>query len=750
MNSSLLSGLNPEQRAAVELPAQSALILAGAGSGKTRVLTTRIAYLISTGAVSPHGILAVTFTNKAAKEMVTRLSAMLPINMRGMWIGTFHGLCNRMLRAHHREANLPQTFQILDSGDQLSAIKRLMKAMNVDDEKFPPREVQSFISSSKEQGLRASEVEAYDPYTRRKVEIFAEYDTQCQREGVVDFSELLLRCYELLSRNAALREHYQERFKHILVDEFQDTNKLQYQWLKLLAGIPLSNSLPQAGERTNVSLRDHSSTSALFAVGDDDQSIYAFRGANVGNMQALTRDFHVENVIKLEQNYRSHGNILEAANVLISNNRNRLGKNLWTSENGGEQLRVYEAATDVDEAAFIVDEIKQLKSEGINLREIALLYRSNAQSRVLEHALVSAGLSYRVYGGLRFFERQEIKHALAYLRLMENTDDDNALLRIINFPTRGIGARSIEQLQEAAKMNSTTLWDAAARAGGKVSAFVALIESLRSATRELPLPEIMDHVLHHSGLVAHYQNETGVKKREAEERLENLNELVNAATLFVHENEDDSLTSFLTHASLEAGEHQAGDQDDALHLMTVHSAKGLEFHTVFITGLEEGLFPHQNSQREDGGLDEERRLMYVAITRARRRLYLSFAQSRMLHGQVSYGMASSFLRELPEGLLHWITPRVTQRNSFASFGYSAPFTPSSPPVSVEGVQNSAPVQRASSGSVWRIGQRVFHQKFGEGVITGVEGSGADARVQVNFKRAGSKWLALEYAKLTAV
>ena len=757
MNSHLLSGLNPEQRQAVPLPHQSALILAGAGSGKTRVLTTRIAYLISSGAVSPHGILAVTFTNKAAKEMVTRLTAMLPINTRGMWIGTFHGLCNRMLRAHFREANLPQTFQILDSGDQLSAIKRLMKAMNVDDEKFPPREVQNFISGSKEQGLRASEVEAYDPYTRRKVEIFAEYDAQCQREGVVDFSELLLRCYELLSRNAALREHYQERFKHILVDEFQDTNKLQYQWLKLLAGVgekrPLPNPLPLhpsplcgggvGGEGANAA------PAALFAVGDDDQSIYAFRGANVGNMQELTRDFHVQNVIKLEQNYRSHGNILDAANALISNNRNRLGKNLWTAENGGELLRVYEAATDVDEAAFIVDEIKQLKSEGVNLREIALLYRSNAQSRVLEHALVSAGLSYRVYGGLRFFERQEIKHALAYLRLMENTDDDNALLRIINFPTRGIGARSIEQLQEAAKQNNTTLWDAAARAGGKVSAFVALIESLRSATRELPLPEIMEHVLHHSGLVAHYESEkaSSAKRREAEERLENLNELVNAATLFVYENEDDTLTAFLTHASLEAGEHQAGDQDDALHLMTVHSAKGLEFHTVFITGLEEGLFPHQNSQREDGGLDEERRLMYVAITRARRRLYLSFAQSRMLHGQVSYGMASSFLRELPEELLHWITPRVTQRNSFAA-GYLTPNPPQSP--LIKGEANSPPLTRGGREGLWRIGQRVFHQKFGEGVITGVEGSGADGRVQVNFKRAGSKWLALEYAKLTAV
>jgi len=716
MNSSLLSGLNPEQRAAVELPAQSALILAGAGSGKTRVLTTRIAYLINTGSASPHGILAVTFTNKAAKEMVTRLSAMLPINTRGMWIGTFHGLCNRMLRAHHREANLPQTFQILDSGDQLSAIKRLMKAMNVDDEKYPPREVQNFISGSKEQGLRASEVEAYDPYTRRKVEVFAEYDAQCQREGVVDFSELLLRSYELLQRNAQLREHYQERFRHILVDEFQDTNPLQYRWLKLLAG----------------------KNNALFAVGDDDQSIYAFRGANVGNMQELLRDFHVENVIKLEQNYRSHGNILDAANALISNNRSRLGKNLWTAESGGEQLRVYEAATDVDEAAFIVDEIRQLHAEGINLREIALLYRSNAQSRVLEHALVSAGLSYRVYGGLRFFERQEIKHALAYLRLMENTDDDNALLRIINFPTRGIGARSIEQLQEAAKMNSTALWDAAARAGGKVSAFVALIESLRSATRELPLPEIIDHVLEHSGLAAHYRNETGAKKREAEERLENLNELVNAATLFVHENEDDSLTSFLTHASLEAGEHQAGDQDDALHLMTVHSAKGLEFHTVFITGLEEGLFPHQNSQREDGGLDEERRLMYVAITRARRRLYLSFAQSRMLHGQVSYGMASSFLRELPEGLLHWLTPRFAARKSFDSY------LPAATSAAAPSFGGGAPPTHSSP---WRIGQRVFHQKFGEGTITGVEGGGADGRVQVNFKRAGSKWLALEYAKL---
>jgi ATP-dependent DNA helicase UvrD/PcrA len=706
----ILAGLNPPQREAVTLPAQSALVLAGAGSGKTRVLTTRIAWLISTGQSSPHSILAVTFTNKAAKEMLTRLSAMLPINTRGMWIGTFHGLCNRMLRAHYREANLPQTFQILDSADQLAAIKRLMKAMNVDDEKFPPREMQWFISGNKEQGLRASEVETYDPYTRRKVEIFAEYDVQCQREGVVDFAELLLRCYELLSRDQPLREHYQSRFRHILVDEFQDTNPLQYRWLKLLA------------DREN----------ALFAVGDDDQSIYAFRGANVGNMQELLHDFHVDNVIKLEQNYRSHGNILDAANALISRNRNRLGKNLWTEAHKGEPLRVYEAPTDIDEARFIVEEIQQLQREGVNLSEIALLYRSNAQSRVLEHSLVSAGLAYRVYGGLRFFERQEIKHALAYLRLIHNPGDDTALLRVINFPTRGIGARSIEQLQESARTHNTSLWEAAAHAGGKVTAFVGLIEMMRNDARNLPLPEIVDHVLQHSGLVTHYQNETGAKKREAQERLENLNELITAATMFVHEREDDSLTSFLTHAALEAGELQAESGADALHLMTVHAAKGLEFHTVFVTGLEEGLFPHQNSIDSDGGLDEERRLMYVALTRARRRLYLTFAQSRMLHGQVHYGMASSFLRELPEEVMRWITPPMTApRQTFADMAPAALI----PPVSASG---------------WNIGQRVFHQKFGEGVIISVKGGGIDGQVQVNFKHAGTKWLALEYAKLSVL
>ncbi|CAH1201218.1 DNA helicase II [Candidatus Nitrotoga sp. BS] len=719
-----LSGLNPEQRAAVILPEQSALILAGAGSGKTRVLTTRIAWLISTGQVSPHGILAVTFTNKAAREMLLRLSAMLSINIRGLWMGTFHGLCNRMLRAHHLEAMLPQTFQILDSGDQLASIKRLMKALNVDDEKYPPREVQNFISKNKEQGLRAHEVEAFDPYTRRRVEIFAAYDEQCQREGVVDFSELLLRCYELLTRNQSLREHYQSRFRHILVDEFQDTNRLQYQWLKLLAG-------------------QHN---ALFAVGDDDQSIYAFRGANVGNMQELTRDFHVQNVIKLEQNYRSHGNILDAANALIKNNLSRLGKNLWTSENKGEPLRVYEAPTDAEEARFIAEEARQLNREGIHLAEMAVLYRSNAQSRVIEHALVSAGVAYRVYGGLRFFERQEIKHALAYLRLIQNSGDDNALLRIINFPTRGIGARTIEQLQEAARAQNISLWQAAKQTSGKVAAFVTLIEMMTGATRELPLPEAIDHILLHSGLLAHYQNETGVKQREAQERLENLNELINAATLFVHENEDDSLTSFLTHAALESGESQAEANADALHLMTVHSSKGLEFHTVFMGGLEEGLFPHQNSRMADAGVDEERRLMYVAITRARRRLYLSFAQSRMLHGQVNYSLMSSFLRELPEKLLHWITPRIATRNNFSSPAYSTAFVPKPPPINMSGLGAKKCV--SVQNSPWHISQEVHHAKFGEGVIIDIEGGDSDMRVQVKFRTAGTKWLALEYAKLT--
>ncbi len=710
--SNLIANLNPPQLAAVTLPAQHALILAGAGSGKTRVLTTRIAWLIQSGQVGPFSILAVTFTNKAAKEMLTRLTSMLPINTRGMWIGTFHGLCNRLLRAHHRDANLPQLFQILDSADQLSAIKRLLKALNVDDEKFPPRDLQHFINACKEEGLRPHAVEAWDDFTRRRVALYQEYENQCQREGVVDFSELLLRSYELLERNEPVRQHYQQRFRHILVDEFQDTNTLQYRWLKLLAG----------------------GGASVFAVGDDDQSIYAFRGANVGNMRDFEREFRVENVIRLEQNYRSHGNILDAANAIIKHNADRLGKNLWTDAGAGEPIRVYSAVTDLDEARFIVDEIRALVNEGASRSEVALLYRSNAQSRVLEHALFSAGMPYRVYGGLRFFERQEIKHALGYMRLMANPDDDTAFLRVVNFPARGIGARSLEALQDVARAAGGSLYAAvpqlAGKAGSSVGAFVALIEKLKGACEGLTLPEMVEQVVELSGLRAHY-----LADREGEDRLANLDELVNAAANFVAEAEEPTLVNFLTHASLEAGEHQAEVSTDAVQLMTVHAAKGLEFDVVFLSGLEEGLFPHENSITDPKGLAEERRLMYVAVTRARQRLYLTLAQSRMLHGQTRYNLISRFVDEIPEGLTKWLTPKRGE------MGFGDYYTPSEP----------APRQAASrNGSGLRVGQVVEHAKFGQGVIVAAEGGGADARVQVNFGRHGVKWLALSIAKLTPV
>jgi len=724
--SSILEGLNPEQLEAVTLPLHSpdgeplsALVLAGAGSGKTRVLTTRIAHLIQTGQVSPQAILAVTFTNKAAREMLTRLSAMLPINTRGMWIGTFHGLCNRLLRTHCREAGLPQTFQILDAQDQLAAVKRLLKSLNADDEKFPPREVQWFINGQKEAGRRPNAAEAWDDFGRRLVEFYAAYDEQCNREGVADFAELLLRCYEVLEQNAALREHYRERFRHILVDEFQDTSPLQYRWLRLLAG----------------------GRNSVFGVGDDDQSIYAFRGASAQNMQDFQRDFPVHRLVKLERNYRSHGNILDAANALIRHNRTRLGKNLWTEDDRGEPLRVYDAATDLEEASFIVDEVKALRDEGVPLTDIAVLYRSNAQSRVLEHALFNAGVPYRVFGGLRFFERQEIKHALAYLRLATNPEDDNALLRVVNVPARGIGARTLEQLQEEARAGNVTLWQAAVRKaetarskteGRGLPAFVALVQTLREGSPGLSLPEIVDQVVARSGLVEMYRGE-----REGADRIENLEELVNAAAGFVMEAEDDSLTAFLTHAALEAGEHQAASGTEALQMMTAHSAKGLEFHTVFVSGLEEGLFPHENSRNDAGGLEEERRLMYVALTRARRRLYLTFSQCRMLHGQTRYNVASRFLQELPESLMKWVGPVAP---GFAAY-QSAP---------LPGYAHSAPALAATAGSAgWRVGQNVSHPKFGAGVIVNCEGHGADARVQVRFSSCGTKWLALEYAKLTA-
>ena len=785
MYSDLLANLNPEQSEAVTLPpinengqAQSALILAGAGSGKTRVLTTRIAWLIQTGQVSPIGVLAVTFTNKAAKEMMLRLSAMLPINTRGMWIGTFHGLCNRLLRAHHKEAGLPSTFQILDTQDQLSAIKRLLKGLKVDDEKYPPKQLQYFIAHAKERGQRAKDLSVSDDFQAKMAQLYAAYDEQCQREGVVDFAELLLRSYELLKYSEPIRTHYQERFRHILIDEFQDTNALQYAWLKLLSGHDAS--------RVNVS---GMGSSSVFAVGDDDQSIYAFRGADVENMRLYEKQYHPL-MVKLEQNYRSHGHILDTANHLIANNSERLGKNLRTDAGHGEPVRIYDAPSDHAEAAWLVDEIKALVNSGIRRTEIALLYRSNAQSRIIEHALFSAGIPYRVYGGLRFFERAEIKHALAYLRLLENPNDDTSFSRVVNFPTRGIGARSIEALQDAARAQQCSLYLAASslegKAGASLGGFVRLVDHMREATRHNTLPETVEFVIQHSGLIQHYLTE-----REGQDRVENLQELINAATAFIAEEgygqdaaaamlpgendpgiEISPLAAFLSHASLEAGDNQAQAGQDAVQLMTVHSAKGLEFTSVFITGLEEGLFPHENSVNEQNGLEEERRLMYVAITRAKERLYLSHTQSRMLHGQVRYNMPSRFLEELPEESLKWLTPKAkdarwggqSRSGSTWQDGYIRQREYESNDFFDSGSDRPRPTKRIGSASTevrrmaappredypFKIGQNVFHTKFGEGKVTGLEGKDADARAQVSFKRHGIKWLQLSIAKLATI
>jgi len=792
--SPLLEHLNPEQLAAVTLPAEPALILAGAGSGKTRVLTTRIAWLIQTGQLSPGGVLAVTFTNKAAKEMLTRLDAMLAIPVRGMWVGTFHGLCNRFLRAHWKMAALPQGFQILDSSDQLSAVKRVMKAMNLDEERHVPKQVSWAIAGAKEDGLRPKDVEVRDEQSRVMVQVYEAYEAQCQREGVVDFAELILRTYELMRDHAPLREHYQRRFRHILVDEFQDTNKLQYAWLKMFAGPPELGC-------------------ALFAVGDDDQSIYAFRGAQVGNMAAFEREYRVRNVIKLERNYRSYGNILDAANELISRNSRRLGKNLRTEAGPGEPVRVHEAPSDFAEAQWFVDEARQLHREGTPRHEIALLYRSNAQSRVMESALFNAAIPYKVYGGLRFFERAEVKHALSYLRLIENPDDDTSFLRVVNFPARGIGARTIEQLQDAARASGRSLYQSVGSLGGKggnnLAAFTARVDAMREATRGLTLREIIVHMLEASSLVDYYKTE-----REGKDRLENLEELVNAAEAFVtqegfgkdavalpvdevgaasgtgiYRGESgraefttpgaevvatgeviapprivpdaetgeimSPLGAFLTHASLEAGDNQAQAGQDAIQLMTIHSAKGLEFDCVFIAGLEEGLFPHENSATDLDGLEEERRLMYVAITRARKRLYLSFAQTRMLHGQTRYNVKSRFVDELPEAALRWITPRNQGFGSGFARDYSDAWARGSGLRSIVGTGRvpafgAAPAPRPGATHGLRSGQGVFHGKFGEGVVITLEGSGDDARAQVNFGRHGMKWLALSVAKLTPV
>ena len=784
---SLLKGLNPEQLAAVTLPARPSLILAGAGSGKTRVLTTRIAWLMATGQVSPGGLMAVTFTNKAAKEMLHRLSAMLPVAVRGMWIGTFHGLCNRFLRAHWKLAALPQSFQILDTADSLSAVKRIIKAMALDEERFVPKQVSWFIAARKDNGERPKDVAAQDPQSRKMVEIYQAYEDQCQREGVVDFAELMLRTYELLRDNTALREHYQHRFAHILVDEFQDTNRLQYAWIKMFAP-------PGSGQ-------------SVFAVGDDDQSIYAFRGAQVGNMADFEREYRVQHVIKLERNYRSFGNILDSANALIAHNTRRLGKNLSTEAGPGEPVRVAEATSDYAEAQWLLEEAQQLHRSGTARSQIAILYRSNAQSRVMESALFNAGVPYRVYGGLRFFERAEVKHALAYLRLLENPNDDTSFLRVVNFPTRGIGARSIEQLQDAARSSARSLYQSVGaitgKAGSNLAGFNLLVDQLREATRGLTLREIIERMLTASGLMDFYKAD-----KEGADRIENLQELINAAEAFVTQEgfgKDavalpvdehgpgtlargkpgtglptalaavdlapdaetgeivSPLAAFLTHAALEAGDNQAQAGQDAVQLMTVHSAKGLEFDCVFITGLEESLFPHENSMSDADGLEEERRLMYVAITRARKRLYLSFSQTRLLHGQTRYNVKSRFLDELPEGALKWLTPRNAGFGSGYAKEYQQAWQRGTGLGSVVGAGRVAGrpayavppalpalVSKTPTAHGLRVGQSVFHTKFGEGVVLTLEGAGPDARAQVNFGRHGAKWLALAIAKLTPV
>ena len=724
----LLTGLNSEQLAAVTWPAQPALVLAGAGSGKTRVLTTRIAWLLQTGQASVHSILAVTFTNKAAKEMQLRLSTLLPVSVRAMWLGTFHGLCHRFLRLHHQEASLPKTFQILDMGDQLSVVKRLLKQLNIVEEIISPRSLQGFINAQKENGLRASRLSARDPHERQMIECYAAYDSLCRNEGVVDFAELMLRSYEILQSNEILRNHYQNRFNHVLIDEFQDTNKLQYAWLKLLAG-------------------EHA---AVFAVGDDDQSIYRFRGAEVANMTRFLNEFHVGDPIRLEQNYRSVGNILTAANAVIAHNASRLGKNLRTQAGDGEKIRVLQAINDLEEAQFVVDEVKALHREGLNYMQMAVLYRSNAQSRVLEQALFRAGIPYKIYGGLRFYERQEIKHALAYLRLAVNPNDDNALLRVINVPARGIGARSVENIQAAANEAHISLWQAAislSAKNSKIAAFIRLIENLQQQAAQVSLQELMAAAIYDSGLMEHYRTQKG----EQQERINNLEELLNAAVAFKPQesgfdmepeyDENDPLfpvLSFLSTASLEAGEHQAGQGEDALQLMTVHAAKGLEFDGVFLTGLEEGLFPSEYSMAERDGLEEERRLMYVAITRARKRLYLTMAEQRLLHGQTHFALPSRFVDEIPEEVLQYLS---AHRNSLIARQQSTqrtnPFHSRS---------KLAETQESTDFDGFQLGQNVHHERFGTGVIIDATQKAEGARLTINFGKQGIKELDTVFAK----
>jgi len=735
--SHIIAPLNEAQRAAVTAPLGATLVLAGAGSGKTRVLIHRIAWLIQAEGATPHGILAVTFTNKAAAEMRARVAALLGSSAGALWLGTFHGLAHRLLRLHWREAGLPQSFQILDSEDQLRLIKKVVKALELDDTRFVPREVQYFINKHKDEGRRPQHLkDGGDPTERTLIRLYTEYEQVCQRSGAVDFAELLLRAFELWRDHADLLQHYRNRFRHVLVDEFQDTNAIQYAWVRLLVG----------------------STGFPFVVGDDDQSIYRWRGARVENLQKFRNDFPHAGMFKLEQNYRSSAAILEAANALIANNSARLGKELWTSGERGDAVRVYCAYNERDEADFVLGRIQQWIAGGGLRRECAILYRSNAQSRVFEEALIQARVPYKVYGGLRFFERAEIKDALAYLRLIANRDDDASFERIVNLPVRGIGARTLDALRDAARGAGSSLWRAAgallgdpAGAGRGATAlhgFLALIERLGREIEGLPLHEQVDHVINNSGLIEHHRKD---KADRGEARVENLGELVSAARGYEPEAEDlPPLQSFLAHAVLESGETQGGEWEDCVQMMTLHSAKGLEFPVVFLTGMEDGLFPHQRSINDLASLEEERRLCYVGITRAMRQLYLSYAEQRRLHGVDSYNMASRFIQEIPPALLEEVRPRIqlTGQGAGRADAHRGDFAAgdgSGGRAGRSGGMFSHPVEAVPGGM--RLGTRVRHGKFGEGVVLNVEGQGPHARVHVNFEQQGAKWLMLSYARL---
>jgi len=715
--SHLLDGLNDAQRQAVASPLGPALVLAGAGSGKTRVLVHRVAWLIQVEGTSPNSILAVTFTNKAAAEMRGRIETLLGIPGGAMWIGTFHGLTHRLLRLHWREAGLPQSFQILDSEDQARLLRKVLKALDLDEARWVPREIQWFINAQKDEGLRAKHLKDNgDPTRRQLIKIYQAYEEACQRAGVVDFAELLLRAYEMWRDNPSLLQHYRARFRHVLVDEFQDTNAIQYKWLLLLAG---PQGLP-------------------FAVGDDDQSIYRWRGARVENLNQFRRDYPAAALYKLEQNYRSTGTILKAANALISNNAGRLGKNLWTSGEDGERVKLYAAFNERDEADFVVNRIREWVDRGGARREVAVLYRSNAQSRVFEEAFLNARMPYRVYGGLRFFERAEIKDALAYLRLVASRADDTSFERVVNLPTRGIGAKTLDTLRDMARAGGTSLWMAAGmavqsglaqRAALALQSFLQLIERLGREVAGLELHEQVDHVIQMSGLIEHFKKERGER---GEGRVENLLELVSAAKGFSPEGETDMqpLESFLAHAVLESGEGQADPYADCVQMMTLHTAKGLEFPVVFLAGMEDGLFPHQRSIGDLASLEEERRLCYVGTTRAMRQLYITYAEQRRLYGVDQYGQPSRFISELPAELIEEIRPRLQV----------------SRPVFVK----RSPTLEETPGHGMRMGSRVRHAKFGDGVVLNFEGNGPQARIQVNFEAQGTKWLMLSYANLEVV